>query len=130
MGQVFGETCLISQINSFFACLGMSCLRTLPIIICACKQVRMIASIDERLRSESAYFRLVFQMNVEVLYLVTIIYTSFFVKCNTILKNFKNSKFCRKNCWRSGESLPLFGFGCLITPHLWIHSPISKSNAL
>ena len=48
MGQVFGEICLISQIISFFACLGMSCLMTLPTINCACKQVRMIASIDER----------------------------------------------------------------------------------
>ena len=57
MGHVFGETCLISQIKSFFACLGMSCLSTLPTISCACKQVRMIASIDERFRSESAYFR-------------------------------------------------------------------------
>ena len=57
MGQVFGEICLISQIISFFACLGISCLRTLPAINCACRQVRMIASIDERFRSESAYFR-------------------------------------------------------------------------
>ena len=48
MEHVFGETCLISQIKSFFACLGMSALRTLPDINCACKQVRMIASIDER----------------------------------------------------------------------------------
>jgi hypothetical protein len=30
---------------------------TLPIKNCACKQVKKSASIDERLRSESAYFR-------------------------------------------------------------------------
>jgi hypothetical protein len=47
MGQVFGETCLISQIKLFFAPLGMSALLTLATINCACRQVRIIASMDK-----------------------------------------------------------------------------------
>ena len=103
---------------------------TLPIKNCACKQVKKSASIDERIPFRVGLLPSHTGMNVEVLYLVTIIYTSFFVKCDTILKNFKNSKFCRKNCWRSGKSLPLFGFGCLITPEFRVNSSISKTNAL
>lgn len=47
MGHVFGETCLISQIKSFSTPLGMSALLTLATINCACRQVKIIASMDK-----------------------------------------------------------------------------------
>ena len=47
--QPFLVTCLISQIKSFFCWASINLLvLTLPIINCACKQVKKSCSIDER----------------------------------------------------------------------------------
>ena len=108
MGQILGETLWISAINSILILAGWVPLRTLPIINCASKQVRINCSIDERLRSESAYFRsLHSEWTITIIYCVTLV--TLYTKWKQLDSNqwsfdYQSNALPTKLCFQGGSS--------------------------